>query len=431
MSCEQLSTENKLKHLKKLNRIYRKLSTLSHLTVREFDESNHTISVKLIMREGGMRGCILYEPITMELEELGKDLDRAITHLEQHKEYSDMVQSWVEINKLVSEYNFKIPELVSYIEEQVRIKMRNTPFRQYHKDPNYGYHLDNITTAILDNVYDLGFKSEPFRDLNLRLLEMDKIYVQYSPVLQKGLYLIDAKKSDEKPDIKQIEELLIFIIKDRNVIEKSQPLNELLSKILYIIEDFPKKMEPLIKNIEKNNFVVEGKCDFTIQTDLCEMCYQEVGTKKHDSPVWCVYNGVLCNDCSKLIKSDTKIYDAEYISGPLSIVPRTKGYFAIQNFDEQIVFSTKSDGVLLVIPLKNVKNSEIIQQEKSTKKKIITLGFARESTPLLQINFTDNSSNDQKIVFKIKNFGEVFDNLPKIAPTIKKEDPAYLGWKFY
>jgi hypothetical protein len=254
-------------HLETLNEIYKKLGTIF-----ASENDDHAVELKVFkdydeyQRSNFLSLSIGAPATTLEeisVQDLGKDLHRAITHLGQHQEYSDIVELWKEIQKLVEEYNKNMPNFMSFLENHIHtVIIQKTQFKEFHKeDSERGYHLDNIKKVLLYGLYIYKSQPESFKGFpHIQLKKIANVHAWYEDY-DGGFSLIQVKQGDEVPDIEQIKEILVSIIKDKNVLSKYQSQHELYVKIIQECKNFSKKMKPLINDIEKNGFVIEGKCD--------------------------------------------------------------------------------------------------------------------------------------------------------------------------
>ena len=145
---------------------------------------------------------------------------------------------------------------------------------------------------------------------------------------------------------------------------------------------------------------------------LCARCDNKLGLRKIEpKPDWQI-DGKICTDCNKHISKNTSYYEAEYKENEPDF-PKQKGTLAIQNFDEKrrILFIVK-DEIQFEIPLPSIQKFESMDYtEKSTKKKVTTLGLKDESTSKhLQITFVGDNGIYSPI-FQIKDFESVSHSL--------------------
>ena len=137
----------------------------------------------------------------------------------------------------------------------------------------------------------------------------------------------------------------------------------------------------------------------------CARCDKKLSLRKiTPKPDWEI-GGKICPDCNKHICDNTSYYDAEYKEDELDF-PKQKGTLAIQNFDDKrrVLFIAK-DAIQFEIVLDAIQKFENIDYtEKSTKKKISTLGLKEKSTSKhLQITFVGNNGVYSPL-FHIRDF---------------------------
>ena len=144
----------------------------------------------------------------------------------------------------------------------------------------------------------------------------------------------------------------------------------------------------------------------------CARCNKKLGMRKiTPKPDWQI-DGKICIECNKYICENTSYYEAEYKEDE-SDFPKQKGILAIQNFDEKrrVLFLAK-DVVQFEILLQAIQKFENIDYtEKSTKKKISSLGLKDKSTSKhLQITFVGNNGVYSPL-FHIKDFEDAKKSL--------------------
>ena len=144
----------------------------------------------------------------------------------------------------------------------------------------------------------------------------------------------------------------------------------------------------------------------------CARCDKKLSLRKiTPKPDWEI-EGKICPECNKHISENTSYYEAEYKEDELDF-PKQKGTLAIQNFDDKrrVLFIEK-DAIQFEIALEAIQKFENIDYtEKSTKKKISTLGLKDESTSkYLQITFVGNNGVYSPM-FQIKDFEDAKNTL--------------------
>ncbi len=144
----------------------------------------------------------------------------------------------------------------------------------------------------------------------------------------------------------------------------------------------------------------------------CARCDKKLGLRKIEPKFDWQIEGKICTECNKHICENTLYYDTEYKENEPDF-PKQKGILAIHNFDDKrrILFITK-DEIQFEIPLPSIQKCESMDYtEKSTKKKVTTLGLKDESTTKhLQITFVGDNGIYSPI-FQIKDFESVANSL--------------------
>ncbi|MGH1522355.1 MAG: PH domain-containing protein, partial [Nitrosopumilus sp.] len=145
---------------------------------------------------------------------------------------------------------------------------------------------------------------------------------------------------------------------------------------------------------------------------LCARCDKKLGLRKIEPKSDWQIEGKICTECNRHICKNTSYYDAEYKENEPDF-PKEKGTLAVQNFDEKrrILFIAK-DEIQFEIPLPSIQKFESVDYtEKSTKKKVTTLGLKDKSTSKhLQITFVGDNGIYSPI-FQIKDFESVSRSL--------------------
>ena len=113
----------------------------------------------------------------------------------------------------------------------------------------------------------------------------------------------------------------------------------------------------------------------------CARCDKKLGVRKIKPRFDWQIEGKICTECNRHISDKTSYHEAEYKEDEPDF-PNQKGILAIQNFDDKrrILFIAKNS-VQFEILLRSIQKIENIDYtEKSTKKKISTLGLKDELT---------------------------------------------------
>ena len=144
----------------------------------------------------------------------------------------------------------------------------------------------------------------------------------------------------------------------------------------------------------------------------CARCDKKLGLRKIEPKLDWQIEGKICAECNKYICENTSYYEAEYKENAPDF-PKQKGMLVIQNFDanRRILFTTK-DEIQFEIPLPSIQKFESMDYtEKSTKKKVATLGLKDKSTSKhLQITFVGDNGIYSPI-FQTKDFESVANSL--------------------
>ena len=256
-------------HLQTLNSLYQKLSV-----IRLAEQPNYSYNIETIenyddwkMNRGlsnALGSYVKNELYWIHAKDFEPNLKRALTHLEQHDNHKNIVELWNKLQTQVNEYNKSIPKLVKFLENHIRTIMKEkTNYREYPKeDQDRGYRLDNIQKTLMIGFYLQLAQPESVNSfLSIELKPIENLHVWYDD-FEGGYPLITVKKEDEKPDINQIQNLLLSIIKDENVLKECKPHHDLYVKIIkHTSKEFQNAMRNLVEDIENHGYVVEGKCD--------------------------------------------------------------------------------------------------------------------------------------------------------------------------
>ena len=144
----------------------------------------------------------------------------------------------------------------------------------------------------------------------------------------------------------------------------------------------------------------------------CARCDKKLGMRKITPKYDWQIEGKICAECNKYISENIVYYEAEYKEDK-SDFPKQKGTIAMQNFDDKrrILFLTH-DNIEFEILLQSIQKFESVDYtEKSTKKKISTLGLKDQSTSKhLQITFV-GSNGTYSPLFQIKDFKKAENSL--------------------
>ena len=144
----------------------------------------------------------------------------------------------------------------------------------------------------------------------------------------------------------------------------------------------------------------------------CARCDKKLGLRKIEPKLDWQIKGKICAECNKHLCKNTSYYEAEYKENEPDF-PKQKGTMAIQNFDNnrRILFIAK-DEIQFEIPLPSIQKFKGVDfTEKSTKKKVTTLGLKDKSTSKhLQITFVGDNGIYSPI-FQIKDFESVANSL--------------------
>ncbi len=144
----------------------------------------------------------------------------------------------------------------------------------------------------------------------------------------------------------------------------------------------------------------------------CARCDKKLGLRKIEPKLDWQIEGKICAECNKHVCENTSYYEAEYKENEPDF-PKQKGMLAIQNFDDnrRILFIAK-DEIQFEITLPSIQKFESMDYtEKSTKKKVTTLGLKDKSTSKhLKITFVGDNGIYSPI-FQVKDFESVANSL--------------------
>ena len=144
----------------------------------------------------------------------------------------------------------------------------------------------------------------------------------------------------------------------------------------------------------------------------CVRCGKKLGLRKITPKRDWQIEGKICTECNRHICENTSYYETEYKEDKPDF-PKQKGILTIQNFDDKRrVLFLAEDTIQFEILLQSIQKFENIDYtEKSTKKKISTLGLKDKSTSKhLQITFVGNNGIYSPL-FQIKDFEDAENSL--------------------
>jgi len=256
-------------HLNTLNKIYQKLSV-----TRLSEQEDHTMVLEAIVNYADWKlshGISKYMIVPYQTTELHwisvsglePDLARALSHLEQNIKHKNLLDLYRDLENQIIQYNKNIPTFVEYLESKIRQNMKEkTSYQEYFKEnQDRGYHLDNIRKTVMLGLYlQLAQPESLSRFIDLELKTIRNVHVWFED-LDGGYSLLQVERDDEKPDIKQIQDLLFSMIKDEEILEKCRPHHGSYVKMIQANRGFCKHMGSLVDDIEQHGYAVQGKCD--------------------------------------------------------------------------------------------------------------------------------------------------------------------------
>jgi len=156
----------------------------------------------------------------------------------------------------------------------------------------------------------------------------------------------------------------------------------------------------------------------------CARCNKKLGLRKITPKLDWQIKGKICTECNKHICENTSYYEAEYKENELDF-PKQKGTLAIQNFDNKrrILFIAK-ETIQFEILLQAIQKFENIDYtEKSTKKKISTLGLKDKSTSKM----IENGYSELEELHNFRNWISVFRDNIKYRCDTRRNGQVGLG----
>ena len=274
MAFQRIPFEERKQHFSYLNEILRKLSVINHSTKpdkskflevpRDYEE--YIKSMTTIMFSAGSE-----RPYTVTWSDV-KYLDHlewVLSHLNHH-DYAHILQTWLNLNSVIAEYNQMVTKSISKITQIIRTHM-NRDYPGFSEEPNTdadGFYLSNIFRVLFENYhyYIIGSKRT---DFDLEIVTWNNSNSFQANLVERqslggGAYGINRiafieSTSKEKLDINKLKLTLISICEDQELVKQFCILNDKIAEIDNIRLQFRNQLKSLIKDIEAGA-IMKGTC---------------------------------------------------------------------------------------------------------------------------------------------------------------------------
>jgi len=261
-----------------------------------------------------------------------------------------------------------------------------------------------------------------------------------------------GEDSDMLDIIKKIKSAGIGEIEKINSLEQvvrfGKPLTsedeQYLIKLLYQLEshDISKKPEKELQKLDRTDFknILESyKSHYTGKAKekfteskfklaggkFCTRCTKKLSFKKYRPNKNWGLKEFLCKICYDEIK--LKVVNYKVILKQADVIPSTEkqfGILSIQNFDntQRVVFGNKNFPDLLIIPVKKLISHEIIDyEEKSTSKKLLTMGFKKTKTSSHLLIIHKSETINGELIIASNELAKISTSLGHLILEYQKE----------
>ena len=261
-----------------------------------------------------------------------------------------------------------------------------------------------------------------------------------------------GEDSDMLDIIKKIKSAGIGEIEKINSLEQvvrfGKPLTsedeQYLIKLLYQLEshDISKKPEKELQKLDRTDFknILESyKSHYTGKAKekfteskfklaggkFCTRCTKKLSFKKYKPNKNWGLKEFLCKRCYDEIK--LKVVNYKVILKQADVIPSTEkqfGILSIQNFDntQRVVFGNKNFPDLLIIPVKKLISHEIIDyEEKSTSKKLLTMGFKKTKTSSHLLIIHKSETINGELIIASNELAKISTSLGHLILEYQKE----------
>ena len=256
--------------------------------------------------------------------------------------------------------------------------------------------------------------------------------------------MLDIIKKIKNAGIGEIEKINSL----EQVVRFGKPLTsedeQYLIKLLYQLEshDISKKPEKELQKLDRTDFknILESyKSHYTQKAKekfseskfklaggkFCTRCTKKLPFKKYRPNKNWGLKEFLCKGCYDEIK--LKVVNYKVILKKADVIPSTEkqlGILSIQNFDntQRIVFGNKNFPDLLIIPAKKLISHEIIDyEEKSTSKKLLTMGCKKTKTSSHLLIMHQSETINGELIIASNELAKISTSLGNLILEYQKE----------
>jgi Putative DNA-binding domain len=275
MAFQRIPFEERKKHSAYFNEILRKLSVISYSTKPNktlflevpTDYNDYIRNMATIMFSAGSE-----KPYPVRWTDI-KYLDHlewVLSHL-KHQEYNHIHQTWLDLNRLIAEYNEHVLKSIPAITEIIA-KHIIQDYPSFSQEPSQGnndvFFLNRIFRLIFENYYYyiLGDKSRDFELQINPLIESDNFQIVLIEREPSGSGVVGINKipliaspRKEKLDVNKLRQTLISICEDKELVNHFCNLNNRITEIDKVKQQFSYQSSSLIKNIDAG-YIMKGSC---------------------------------------------------------------------------------------------------------------------------------------------------------------------------
>jgi len=177
----------------------------------------------------------------------------ALKHLESRK-YNDIFKHWKKTEKLLDEFNSRPQRIIPRIEQEVNKKINDffPNFQKHWEGSDYDFYEPKVITSTIKTFLDYP-DAHRTRFFIKQRNEMNIIVSKYD----ESLYHLGSKNEIE---LEQFFNLINSIMDNQEILKLCKEESELDSKIRNELNEFTKKLQPIVKQLMANK-LLEGKCD--------------------------------------------------------------------------------------------------------------------------------------------------------------------------
>jgi hypothetical protein len=283
MAFQRVPFEERKKHSLYLNEIFKKLSVISYAT----EHINKTLSFQVPNNYQNYWANVFLGSFIKKREELPsyywidiKDLDHlenTLSHLE-HYEYADKFQLWLDLNRLVSEYNQIVKDAGHTLVRAIR-KHMSQAFPSFTEGINESQQFQFPYIYYIRNIFEFIFEGRSYLIVEGNRPEFDKLELtsnsetnNFEIAFKESHYLGDGLRginkrtfvqasSKDKLQVSRMSRTLNSICDESDVKKSFSNLEEKIKEIDDVRSKFRKQLEPLTKDIDAG-YVIKGSCSF-------------------------------------------------------------------------------------------------------------------------------------------------------------------------